>query len=360
MFDITHVITTIDRGGAEKHLLQLASAQVAKGLRVRVIFLKGSSELLRDFESNGCSVVTTLSNKNILFQIIELRKLLKDDCRVIHAHLPRSELLTALSSRTKFVVSRHNAEKFFPGAPDCLSRRLSCYVASKTYACVAISKSVKDFLLHSKEWPSTPDVTVIHYGVLRHPLNPNLEKDELLKNLNIPTSSKVVGTIARVVPQKDYPTLLRAFKIVHDKFPDCYLISVGDGYLQDEMNELSLKLGISESIRWVGKVENVDNFLQLFDCFILTSVYEGFGLVLLEAANAGLPIVASKISAIPEVLGSSYKYLAQPGDYEQFANYIIQSLTEKSLSELARINQEIMNKFSLVKMLESTLAIYEK
>ncbi len=70
--------------------------------------------------------------------------------------------------------------------------------------------------------------------------------------------------------------------------------------------------GLPPYVKWVGKVDNVDNYLQLFDTFVLTSIYEGFGLVLLEAANAGLPIVASNISAIPEVLGRSHKYLAIP------------------------------------------------
>ena len=358
MFDITHVITTIDRGGAEKHLLQLASAQVSKGFRVRVIFLKGSGELSRDFEQNGCLVVNHLSNKNILIQILKLRRIFKDDCRVIHAHLPRAELLTSISSINKFVVTRHNAEKFFPKAPDFLSRLLSRYVSLNTYACIGISNSVKAFLLENREWPSNSEITVIHYGVQAHTLNPSVEKKKLLQDLKIPNTSKVVGTIARVVPQKDYPTLLKSFEIVNKKYPNSYLISVGEGFLQPEMHKLSIELRIAENIRWIGKVENVDNYLQLFDCFVLTSIYEGFGLVLLEAANAGLPIVASNISAIPEVLGRAYKYLAQPGSCEQFANFIIQSLTESSPIDLVKINQEIMDRFSVEKMLNSTLETY--
>lgn len=360
MFDITHVITTIDRGGAEKHLLQLASAQTSKGLKVRVIFLKGSGELIREFEAGGCLVESNLANKSILSQILRLRKILSGDSRVIHAHLPRAELLTTISSRSKFVVSRHNAEKFFPGAPDFISRLLSRHVASKTYACIAISMAVKEFLSRSREWPSFPEITVIHYGVQRKALNLSLAKSQLLKNLGIPSSSNVIGTIARVVPQKDYPTLLRAFKIVSGKYPNSFLVSVGEGYLQSQMNQLAIELGISEHIKWVGKVENVEDYLQLFDCFVLTSLYEGFGLVLLEAANAGLPIVASEISAIPEVLGREYKYLAHPGDYEQFATLIIQSLNDKSSSELAKFNQGIMNNFSVEKMLEKTLATYRR
>lgn len=360
MFDVTHVITTIDRGGAEKHLLQLASAQVAKNLKVRVIFLKGRGELRPEFEANGCEVISNLANKNIFYQIMVLRKMLNPTSGVIHAHLPRAELLSAIGSRSKFVVSRHNAEKFFPGAPNFISRILSRYVASKTYGCIAISNAVKEFLAQTREWPSSPEVTIIHYGIQKKEPNLTFEKSQLLQNLGIPTSSRVIGTIARVVPQKDYPTLLRAFKIVFEKYPNSFLVSVGEGYLQPQMNELAAELGIAERIKWVGKVENVEDYLQLFDCFVLTSLYEGFGLVLLEAANAGLPIVASEISAIPEVLGRGHKYLAHPGAYRQFATLIIDSLNEKHSLELAKFNQGLMDKFSVEKMLESTLATYRK
>lgn len=358
MFDITHIVTTIDRGGAEKHLLELAAAQVRTGLKVRVIFLKGGAELLNNFESANCSVHPLLANKNFIFQILALRKILKDERGVIHAHLPRAELISAFCSSSKLVVTRHNAEKFFPKAPKFLSRLLSRYVASKSYACIGISNSVKEFLSLSKEWPTRPEVTVIHYGVQSHPLNITIGKNQLLRSLEIPSSSKIIGTIARVVPQKDYPTLLQAFKIVNREFSDSYLIAVGEGYLQATMDRLAIEMGISEHIRWVGKVENVDNFLQLFDCFILTSLYEGFGLVLLEAANANLPIIASNISAIPEVLGVNYKYLASPGDHEQFARFILESLSTEATSELCEFNHGVMDRFTLASMTEKTIATY--
>jgi glycosyltransferase involved in cell wall biosynthesis len=358
MLQITHVITTIDRGGAEKHLLQLASAQVAAGYRVRVIFLKGKAELLQDFERSGCEVIAHISNKGLLQQFLGLRAIFSGFQGVTHAHLPKAELLSALSVSNKIIVSRHNAEKFFPAAPDFLSRLLSQLVSRKTYGCIAISNSVKDFLYQSKEWPKTPCVTVVHYGVERRHLNPTIPKEILLDELGIPRDYRVIGTIARVVPQKDYPTLLAAFKILSEHSPDVFLVSVGEGNLLPEMSRLAMSLGISHRVKWVGKVENVDNYLQLFDSFVLTSIYEGFGLVLLEAANADLPIVASNISAIPEVLGSDHKYLATAGNPVEFAAMIINSLNDKDSASLSAWNDQIMENFSVEKMLQKTLKVY--
>ena len=358
MHEITHVITTIDRGGAEKHLLQLAFAQVTSGYKVRVIFLKGKAELLQDFERNGCEVVTQISNRGLLAQIAGLKEILAGFQGVIHAHLPKAELLTALSVDKKIVVSRHNAEKFFPAAPVFFSRLLSRYVSRKSYGCIAISDSVKNFLHRSREWPSTPPISVVHYGVERRRLNPSVPKEVLLKELRIHHSTTVIGTIARVVPQKDYPTLLTAFKILSEHTPNSFLIAVGEGYLQPAMNELAISLGISNRVKWVGKVDNVDNYLQLFDTFVLTSIYEGFGLVLLEAANAGLPIVASNISAIPEVLGKGHKYLAIPGNPVEFATMIKSSLSDKHSASLSAYNDRILEEFSVQKMLQKTLKVY--
>jgi glycosyltransferase involved in cell wall biosynthesis len=124
------------------------------------------------------------------------------------------------------------------------------------------------------------------------------------------------------------------------------------------MNRLAMSLGISHRVKWVGKVENVDNYLQLFDSFVLTSVYEGFGLVLLEAANADLPIVASNISAIPEVLGSDHKYLATAGNPVEFAAMIKDSLNDKNSASLSAWNHRIMENFSVEKMLQKTLKVY--
>jgi len=359
MHEITHVITTIDRGGAEKHLLQLASAQVAAGYKVRVIFLKGKAELLQDFERIGCEVITHISKRGLLRQIFGLRAIFAGFQGVIHAHLPRAELLCALSVPKKIIISRHNAEKFFPAGPDFLSRHLSLFVSRKSYGCIAISNSVKNFLYQSGEWPTTPPTSVVHYGVERHRLNPSIPKEVLLNELGIPNSSRIIGTIARVVPQKDFPTLLAAFKILSEHAPDVFLVSVGEGYLQPEMNKLATSLGISHRVKWVGKVENVDNYLQFFDSFVLTSIYEGFGLVLLEAANADLPIVASNISAIPEVLGSDHKYLATAGNPLEFAEMIENSLNDKKTESLSACNDRIMEEFSVEKMLQKTLKVYD-
>lgn len=360
MLHITHVITTIDRGGAEKHLLQLASAQVAAGHKVRVIFLKGKAELLQDFERSGCEVITHISNKGLLQQLLGLRTTLAGFQGVTHAHLPKAELLSALSVSKKIFVSRHNAEKFFPTAPDFISRILSRFVSSRSTACIAISQSVEVFLRTSKEWDKSAPIQIVYYGFQTRDLDVSVTRTELRAQLGIPQSAYLLGTVARITPQKDFPTLLRAFAMVVNKFPESFLVVVGEGDLYAEMQSIASRLGVEHRIKWIGKVENVDNYLQIFDVFVLASKYEGFGLVLLEAANANLPIVASNTSAIPEVLGKDYKYLFDAGNFDDlFAKLDSLRLTHDKYY-IHSTNKSILSRFTIQKMLQETMNFYSR
>ena len=119
---VTHLITTIERGGAEKQLLTLASEQVQSGLKVEVFFLKGKPDLKNKFEESGVKVNNLLVGKNFLRQIFLLSKQLRKNPSPIHAHLPKSELLAAIVVRNKHLIfSRHNAEPFWPGGPRIIS-----------------------------------------------------------------------------------------------------------------------------------------------------------------------------------------------------------------------------------------------
>ena len=126
---VTHLITTIERGGAEKQLLTLASEQVQSGLNVVVLYLKGKPDLRNEFEAAGVEVNNLLVGKSFLKQIFLLSKYLRKNPSPVHAHLPKSELLAAIVVTKKYLVfSRHNAEPFWPGGPRIISNLLSKFV----------------------------------------------------------------------------------------------------------------------------------------------------------------------------------------------------------------------------------------
>ena len=162
---IIHLITTIERGGAEKQLLTLVREQVKSGLGVEVFYLNGAPELKQEFENSGSTVNQILLKKSFIHQIIIFRKHLNQNQTPVHAHLPKSELLASLSClKSRFIFTRHNSEAFWPGAPKILSNVLSRFVAKRSASGVCISNAVKDYVIQRGELSKEYDLKTIYYG----------------------------------------------------------------------------------------------------------------------------------------------------------------------------------------------------
>jgi glycosyltransferase involved in cell wall biosynthesis len=353
---VTHVITTIERGGAEKQLLTLTSEQAQSGLKVEVIFLKGKSELKKEFEESGVEVNKLLVGKSFLKQISLLSKHLRENPSPIHAHLPKSELLAAIVVPNKyFIFTRHNSEPFWPGGPRIISNLLSKFVCKRASQGIAISNAVKSYLIKRGEIPTGYIIDVVYYGFQKDILT----NSEGLIFMNDQESNYKIGTIGRLVPQKDYPTLLSAFSNVLKSLPNTELYIVGEGYLQKDLIDLSKSLGINDKVHWLGKTEYVKEFLSNIDLFILSSKYEGFGLVLLEAMVSKKPIIAANNSAIPEVLGKTYDGLFSTGDVNSLAQQIKTAISDNSFSErLVQSYSSQLNLFDSSKMHKNIKDIY--
>jgi glycosyltransferase involved in cell wall biosynthesis len=331
---VTHLITTIERGGAEKQLLTLANEQVQSGLNVVVLYLKGKPDLRNEFEAAGVAVNNLLVGKSFLKQIFLLSKYLRKNLSPVHAHLPKSELLAAIAVRNKyFVFSRHNAEPFWPGGPRNISNLLSKFVCKRASQGIAISNAVRSYLIKRGEVPNGYTIDVVYYGFQKD-ISTNVAGLGAITNImNGQSSNYKVGTIGRLVPQKDYQTLLNAFSNVLKSMPNTELYVVGEGHLQKYLIESSKSLGINDKVYWLGKTEYIKEFLSKIDLFILPSKYEGFGLVLLEAMVAKKPVIAANNSAIPEVLGKTYEGLFSTGDANALAQQIKKSISDNSFSE---------------------------
>ena len=330
---VTHLITTIERGGAEKQLLTLTSEQVQSGIKVEVIFLKGKPDLKKEFEQSGVEVNQLLVGKSFLKQISLLSRHLRKNPSPIHAHLPKSELLAAIVVPNKyFIFTRHNSEPFWPGGPGIISNLLSKFVCKRASQGIAISNAVKSYLIKRGEIPNGYTIDVVYYGFQKDSSTNSLGLNSITNLMNSQSSKFKIGTIGRLVPQKDYPTLLNAFSDVLKSFPETELYIVGKGYLQKDLIELSESVGIKDKVHWVGKTEYIKEFLSKIDLFILPSQYEGFGLVLLEAMVAKKPIIAANNSAIPEVLGKTYDGLFLTGDVKALANQIKTVISDSKFS----------------------------
>ena len=346
------MITTISRGGAENQLKVLVREQIKSGYKVTIFYLKNTPELAETFEALGAKVDHRLFGKNIFVQYSILRRVVKQHDGAVHAHLPRAELISAAATKgIGLVVSRHNAEPFFPGAPRVASIFLSRYVERRSKKVIAISKAVSEYLLQSREIKNVSKLKVIYYGY---------DTDFMETNENATRSIHsqfTVGTVARLVPQKDFPTLLKAFQSFLTKFPDSRLLIVGTGILEKELMKLSDQLGINNHVTWYGKTNDVKSLIQQMDLFVLPSKYEGFGLVLLEAIQAGTPVIAARNSAIPEVLGIDSEGLFTTGKSDELFQKLVKfhdSSLRENLADEQRTRLEIFNPTGMIRSMNKT------
>lgn len=348
--NICHIITTLDFGGAERQLVHLTKEQVSRGYHVNVIYLKGSGPLASELKSAGVNILSNFSGKPFWLQVLLLRKLSKRSLHIdiFHAHLPRSELLAylALSSRTRYVVSRHNSEPFWPGASPLISIFSSRIVTRKAKAIVAISSTVKNYLATSYELGADEvlKTEVIPYG------SPPVD-GFASTHIKVSGHHLVLGTISRLVPQKDLETLLIAIAELKRHNKHISLKIVGVGILEDQLKSVSKSLGIAENVEWLGNQSSPWASLFDIDLFIMTSLYEGFGLVFLEAMKEKCPIIASSSLAAIEVLGEEHPGLFDIGDAHQLAKRILEHQNydvrlKNVITGLARLNKyQIVNSF---------------
>ena len=144
--------------------------------------------------------------------------------------------------------------------------------------------------------------------------------------------------------------------------PEARLAILGSGPLEAETRALTAELGLAEVVVLPGRTD-IRDWLERADVFVHSSRWEGFGIVLLEAMLAGLPIVATRVSAVPEVVvDGETGLLVEAGDYAGLATHLESLLTDPeraaSLGEAGR--QRALTEFSVGGMADRTLALYDE
>jgi glycosyltransferase involved in cell wall biosynthesis len=135
---------------------------------------------------------------------------------------------------------------------------------------------------------------------------------ELRQQLGFRSDDVVIGSVGRLVEQKDYPTQLQAFALAVAREPSLRLAIAGDGPLRSTLEHLARALAIADRVRFLGNWDDVPALLRSVDLFALASKFEPFGVALLEAKAAGLPIVATAVNEIPEIVADGESGLLTP------------------------------------------------
>jgi glycosyltransferase involved in cell wall biosynthesis len=130
----------------------------------------------------------------------------------------------------------------------------------------------------------------------------------------------VFGTVGNLAPKKDQGSLLEAFARVHRSLPQSRLVVIGTGPRERELKAAAEELGVAPAVRFLGMRDDVPDLLPGFDTFVLSSLHEGLSIALVEALAAGVPVVATRVGGIPElIIHGEYGLLVPPHDPDALA-----------------------------------------
>ncbi len=375
---ILHTITSLDKGGAENHLSILSKEQSKNNNDISIFVSKNSFYWVNFLRKLNIQIYKPkfFDESNLFFKILKLYKdtvyliklinNIKPD--ILHAHLPYMELVSYFSlyfsnHKPKFIITKHLDNIFFKQSDGQEKSLIGSFIArvisKKTVKVIAISKAVKKFLISDFVGIKKNKIKIVNYGLdsvsvlTRKEGNKKFDKVKLLKKKNM-----ILGCIARLVPQKSIDNILISLSKIKDK--DIKLIIVGNGPLKKDLKELARELNLNKQIFWYDFIDDLNTFYKTIDLFVLTSKYEGLGLVFLEAMLSKKPVICSNTSAMPEVITNNLNgFLVQPNNPIQLSNAILR-LKNKKLRYKLGINgyNKVKKKFSIKKMYLETNKIY--
>jgi glycosyltransferase involved in cell wall biosynthesis len=358
---VLHATKVQGIGGAEQHLLALLPALRERNVDARFLSLDAGEDAERFHNAlNDRDVpwrrVRSRVDVSPLLAANVLRAVRAERPDLLHTHMVHADVYGSISAhvlRTPFVSTRHNDDRYLLGPFRHVDRAFMHGVRR----IVAISDAVREF--HIKAGLAAEKLVTIHYGLDEVPGAPSEVTPDAL---GIAADAPLVLAIGRLIEQKDHATLLEAFARVHRAHPEARLAILGWGPREAPTKELVHKLGLDDAAFVLGRVEPRD-WLARADVFAHTSQWEGFGIVLLEAMLARLPVVATRVSAIPEiVVDGKTGLLTPPGDAVAIADALGRLLDDVALQRnlgeagLNRAHDE----FSVQRMVERTMRMYDE
>lgn len=299
-------------------------------------FLKNNIRIYRVGISRRMS---PLANAKAIYQLYHILKKKKFD--IVHTHTSTGGLVGRVASKlSNTPVTIYQAAGYPLHKPQfSLSKRALFLFLERilnyfTDHYVAVSENLKQQTIE-KGIARPEKISVIYHGVDLKSFDyvPCKDKDKLKRELELKHDVSVIGTMGRLDTQKGISFLLMAASIILKLFPETIFLVVGDGPLKPQLEKLSQDLNISNKVLFTGWIDDVPNILSVMDIFCLPSLWEAFGIVLVEAMAMRLPIVAANVEGIPEVMKDGETgILVPPKKPEALAAAIMKLLKDKTLA----------------------------
>jgi len=373
---ILFVITKSNFGGAQKYVFDLATGLPKDQFDVAVA-LGGSGILIQKLQAENIRVlpifslaraVNPLSDITTFFELWRMFRKEKPD--VAHLNSAKAGGVGAISAHLagvqKIIFTAHgwafNEER--PTWQKLIIKFFSWVTVILSHETIAVSNAVRN---NTAGWPFVVSkISVIKNGIkepsflLRNEARLHLFAKA---NIHVPENAFIVGTIAELHKSKGLTYAIEAFTKLMPENPNLYYFILGGGEEKERLETLVGLHNLQGRVFLLGFVDDASRYLKAFDIFLLPSMTEGLALVLLEAGLAGLPVVASRIGGIPEVIEDKNTGLLVPtrdSDAIALANQNL--MTDRSLAKRfgEALRERVLAKFPLSRVLKDTISLYTK
>ncbi|MEX5213778.1 MAG: glycosyltransferase [Nitrospiraceae bacterium] len=250
----------------------------------------------------------------------------ENPCHIVHVHKYKDTILGGLAAKLAgvpcIVRTVHGLTEAYAGFQSVkigFYRTLEHMVLAHIVSClIAVSKTIHDVLAMKYK---NSQVIHIYNGIEVGKRRISRSRVETRAMLGVCSSEALIGTVGRLTPVKGQVHLLKAMRLLLDQGRKVKLVLVGDGPLRHQLEEMVRKLEMLENVAFLGQRDDTYELMQAMDVFVLPSLSEGIPLVVLEAMVAGVPVLASRVGGIPEVIkDGATGMLVEAGNEVELAN----------------------------------------
>ncbi|MCX2473189.1 glycosyltransferase [Pedobacter sp. MC2016-05] len=358
---VLHIINSLNTGGAEKLAMETLPLFNKIGITADIALLDGRDyPFKKELIAQNCCKVILLSKKNIsvynpVFIYRIMRMLSAYD--LVHVHLFPAQYYVALAkiisfSKTKLVFTEHNTSNRRMEHPSLGIIERFIYRQYSNIIC--ITSKVKGVLVR-KIGLSENQLSVIENGI-------NLKRIQDATSLrrtefSFSEDDCLLIMVAAFRKQKDQDTIFRALK----KLPTNYrLILAGDGERKQDLLNLSKQLGLENRIHFLGVRSDIPELIKMCDISILSSHWEGFGLAAAESMAASIPVIASDVEGLADIVRGG-GLLFKKGDDEDLCRIIIELSRDSVLYNSTSLNGVLRSKrYDIQILVDKTVDLYRK
>jgi glycosyltransferase involved in cell wall biosynthesis len=368
---ILHVLT--DKDKRIRPLENLVSGLDNKIFSQIICYLRGGTDKHTEFGAWGHEVIglNILPTRNrgfqpsIVFKIARIIKEQKIDIVHCQRHKPTvyGTLAAYLAGRDLKVISHVRG---LNRTRNFRRRLLNRLLYKRIARIIAVSNGVREDIVKSNSIAIREKVVTVYNGInVELFLDSGLTREQARTRLGLPGSGGVVyGTVGRLVETKGQTVLLKAFAKLYERYPESWLVLAGDGRLEFELRTLATDLNIHERAVFLGYRTDIPEILKAYDVFVLPSIAEGLPGALLEAMATGIPVIASRVGGVPEILNSPGRgVMVSPSAVDELTKAMEQlcSMDEMRRDEVGKaLRQRVLEDFTTGKMVSAMTEEYMK